>query len=560
VPPYINAKLKILRNGILPLTRGGVLSLIIFGFLGSLFFILDYLFFYKIFHNLYGIEAIPEKVLLALSSKLMGLVFLTTYTMLIFSAAVSTLSFLYLDNDLELLFSLPLKRPGIRALRVLQAFVNAGIMVFLLVLPVLFSYFNVRSESSLLALMSLACFALFLLAPMAWGASITVILSRFFPAKRLHQFFTVLGISLLTFLILLFRLARPEALMNPKNTVEMEELLASIALPQESALPSTWLARSIVVAGEGDYSRFFIYLGKLGALALISLAVLALLSSRFHSKGYVRSEEKKTVLTDPGKAARSSFLLKLLRLVPIGKDARAVIYRDLLVFFRSPTEWGQIFILGALVVIYIFNIKYLPKEIAPFRVAVTLLNFATLCFVVASVAARFAFTSVGWEGKAFFTSKSLPISPKGYMFAKFLFTAAPLSLFSTATFYFAGRLIELSGMPLLFFLTASIISPLFLTSLAIYMGSKSPLFDERNPAKMLVTINGFVYMFFALIYVAVLVILSAKPVYYHYMYVIAGAGSNDMWFTALSKIMMINLPVLLLLYLAVRNISAMEQK
>jgi ABC-2 type transport system permease protein len=560
VNPYIIARLKIMKNSLLPFGAGKLLLLVLFSVIAFSFVLLDYLFFQRIFSNLFKIEAIPEKILLILSSKLMSLVFLTTYTMLIFSSAVSTLSYLYLENDLELLFSLPLKRFGLRSWRLLHAFFNAGIMVFLLVFPILLGYFEVRHKSPAMALLSFICFFLYLLAPIAWGASITVILSRYFPAKRLHQFFTVLGITLLTILVLFFRLARPEALMNPKNALKIEEIAASIALPQESSLPSTWLSRAIVVAGEGDGERFIHYSADLAALAIASVLLLGFVVFLFHSGGYARAEAKKGAWTRSEKIPMDRLLLRTLKLVPLGKDARAVIFRDSLVFFRSPTEWGQLFILGALVIIYIFNIKYLPKEIAPFRVAVTLLNFATLCFVVASVAARFAFTSLAGEGKAFFTSKALPMAPGKYVLAKVLFTALPLSVFSTGTFFFAGRLIELEGIPMIYFLSAALLSSLFLTLMAVYMGAKAPLFDERNPAKMLVTVNGFLYMFFSMVYVAMLTVASAKPVYHFYTEMRAGGSGSEIWLSALRWVLVINLPAVPFYFLTVRKMVGIEQK
>jgi len=556
--PLARAKFRMAVNRALPLTPRRVLFFSAFCFFGASFVLLDYLFFFRIFNNLFAIRGLPEQAALALSAKLMGLVFLTTYTMLVFSAAVSALSYLYMDSDLALLFGLPLGRGGIRASKLVQTFFNASSMVCLLVLPVIASYMAVRRGGGLmLALLPAAGFCLYAAAPAAWGASVTIVLSRFFPARKLHQFFTVLGLALLTMLVLFFRLARPEKLMNPRASGEMEELLASIALPSEKSLPSTWLARLVVSAAEGDLARAALNLSRLAVLAGLSLALLWLLARALHSRGYGRSEER-------GAAGivknRRGILLPALRLIPLGKDARAVIYRDVLSFFRSPAEWGQLFILAALLFIYLFNVRYMPREIAPFRVAVTLLNFVTLCFVTASVSARFAFTSIGWEGKAFFTSRALPIGPGMYVLAKFIFTGAPLAFFSGLAFFFAGRLIELDGWPFAFFMAASVAAALFFTAFAVYMGTRSPLFDERNPARMLVTPEGFLYMFFSMVYVGLLAVLAARPVYAHYIMMLSGVEDREMWLKALAGMLAATSPAALMLFMAARKVSSTEQK
>ena len=559
--PHARAKLRTVRNGLFPLTPGRIFFAAVFGLCGVSFLLFDYLFFFRIFHNLFSMKGVPEQVLLALAAKLVGLVLLTTFTMLALSASVSSLSYLYLDPDLELLFALPSGRRGIRFWKIFQAFCNASAMVIILVLPVLFSYMSARRGASWRsAAIAVAGLSFYAAAPAAWGASLTVVLSRFFPARKLHQFFTVLGLGLLTLLVLLFRLARPEVLMNPKSSLEMEEVLASIAMPAEASLPSTWLARSLVSAGEGDGARALLYFSKLVILAAVSLAVLALLVRSFHSKGYCRREERSAARSSSERPPWSAWLLSAMRMVPAGKDVRAVIYRDVLVFFRSPAEWGQLFILAALVVIYLYNIRYMPSEIAPFRIAVTLLNFATLCFVVASVAARFAFTSIGGEGKAFFTTKALPVSPQRYVLAKFLFTAVPLTFCAALVFFFAGRLIDIRGMPFAFFLTASVAASLFLSALAVYMGSRSPLFDERNPAKMLMTAEGLLYMFFSMAYAGLLVVLSARPVYSHYLGMLGGENGPRVWLTATGRVILATLPAVLVFNLAVRRVASTQQK
>ncbi len=137
-----------------------------------------------------------------------------------------------------------------------------------------------------------------------------------------------------------------------------------------------------------------------------------------------------------------------------------------------------------------------------FRVAVTLLNFVPLLFVVSSVAARFAFTSLGWEGRAFFTTRALPVPPEKIVLAKFLFTAVPLSLFSLATFYSAGRLIDLGGWPFAYFLVCTLVLGIPDGPWPFTWG-EGAMFDER-PGEDAVTPGGFMYMFFSMIYVAAL--------------------------------------------------------
>ena len=106
---------------------------------GLAFWAGDFIFFRKVFQNLLAneiTEEVPRVLLVAVAGKLMGLVLLTTFSLLLFSAAVSALSYLYLDEDLSFLLPLPVGRRGLRAQRSVEASLNAGYMVALLLVPV----------------------------------------------------------------------------------------------------------------------------------------------------------------------------------------------------------------------------------------------------------------------------------------------------------------------------------------------------------------------------------------------------------------------------------------
>ena len=87
---------------------------------------------------------------------------------------------------------------------------------------------------------------------------------------------------------------------------------------------------------------------------------------------------------------------------PVSVLKRELVLKELRLFFRDTTQWSQLILLGVLVVVYVFNIKYLPLHgdgmtfflinIVPF------LNLVLAGFVLASIAARFIFPAVSLEG------------------------------------------------------------------------------------------------------------------------------------------------------------------
>ena len=391
-------------------------------------------------------------LLVAVAGKLMGLVLLTTFTLLLFSAAVSALSYLYMDEDLAFLLPLPLPRRGLRAQRAMEAALNAGTMVALLLAPVTVAYWSLSEAPPWTLLLSWGALGLYLCVPLSLGIVVTVLLARFFPARRLHQLLTVLSLVMVCLLIVLFRVARPEALLSPDSSSQVLDILRSIRMPQESRLPSTWLADVVVRSAEGEWGQVWPALGRLAALAALCLALAAGCLKVFHWKGYGRAQEQQDMRPGGIRKRIGKVLLDLLVApAPAGPQARAILRRDALLFFRDPTQWGQLIILAALVVIYLFNVRYMPEGVAIFKVAVSFWNLATLGLIVSSVAGRFAFTAVGSEGKAYFASRVLPLEVWPYLWAKYLFTAVPLSALSALTLYGSNRFLGVEGKALALF-------------------------------------------------------------------------------------------------------------
>ena len=523
--PLLLAQLRfrMARHRVWPAKPVTWLFLVGFSILGALFLLGDFFFFRRIFANLLDNEEIPKVLLLAVAAKLMGLVLLTTFTLLLFSAAVSALSYLYLDEDLSLLLALPLPRWQLRVQRATEASLNAGYMVALLLLPILAAYWSLFPAAWASLLSGITGLLLYLSIPLAWGVCFTVLLARFFPAKRLHQMLTVLTVVMVCLLVILFRLARPEALLNPESSPQLVAVLNSIQMPRESYLPSTWLAQLVVRGAEGDWHMALRALASLALLACFSGSALLVLLRVFHWRGYSRAQEQGNVALGRKRGTLGPAILSLvLAPVPGGRTTRALLRRDVLLFFRDPTQWGQLIILAALVVIYLFNVRYMPTGMAVFRVAVAFWNLATLGLIVSSVAGRFAFTAVGAEGRAYFATRALPVGVWPYLWAKYLFTAVPLSALAALTLYGSNRFLGVSGAALEYTVFLAVWASLALAALALAIGTVEPIFDSKNPAKAVMSAWGLTYMFLSLIYVGGLLVLSARPVYEYYAVLVGG--------------------------------------
>ena len=92
-------------------------------------------------------------------------------------------------------------------------------------------------------------------------------------------------------------------------------------------------------------------------------------------------------------------------------------------FFRDTTQWSQLILLTVLVVVYVFNIKFLPlsgEGVTFFLVnVVPFVNLILAGFVLASIAARFIFPGVSLEGRTLWLLRSSPLSMEQLLWSKF---------------------------------------------------------------------------------------------------------------------------------------------
>ena len=114
--------------------------------------------------------------------------------------------------------------------------------------------------------------------------------------------------------------------------------------------------------------------------------------------------------------------IHFLKLLP--GSVRAFALKEVKTFFRDQTQWSQIFLIGALIIIYVYNFKVLPLEKAPIQTIylqnlLSFLNMGLAAFVLTSVAARFAYPAVSTEKEAFWLVKSVPIHLKRFLWIKF---------------------------------------------------------------------------------------------------------------------------------------------
>ncbi len=94
------------------------------------------------------------------------------------------------------------------------------------------------------------------------------------------------------------------------------------------------------------------------------------------------------------------------------------------IFLRDVSQWSQLLLLLALVLVYLYNFRVLDLDRIPYmsgfiKNVYAFVNLAMAGLVMSTVCARFVFPAVSAEGAAFWIIRTAPVSMSAFLWSKF---------------------------------------------------------------------------------------------------------------------------------------------
>lgn len=454
-----------------------------------------------------------------LAARLMAMILLTFFSILLFSNIVSSLSIFFLSEDLNLVLSHPVSLDRVYWSRLAETMTHSSWMVLLFGLPVFLAYGWVYQSSLNYYLVFICALIPFLIIPAALGALFSMILVNIFPARRTKDILLLLSIFFAIGLFFLLRFLQPERLVKPESFAGLVEYLTALNNPSWPILPSFWAAESLLPYYQDHQSSSGFYLTLLWSTAG-AMGVLGNWASKaLFFSGWTKSQEARRA-----RITQMPLIDRLFGLFsrPLGLRARALAVKDFKSFFRDTTQWAQLFLLTALVVVYLYNFRVLPLDKSPMPTfflqnLISFLNMGLAGFVLAAVSARFVFPAVSLEGFSFWIIRSSPLPLHSFLWSKFWTSLVPLLILAEVLIFISNELLRVTPfMKILssvtvFFMTFGIVA------LGVGLGAVYPRFKVENAAQVVSGFGGVIYMILSMIFVGAVVILEAWPVYTIFM-------------------------------------------
>ncbi|MHB9097156.1 MAG: putative ABC transporter permease subunit [Syntrophales bacterium] len=519
----MNDLLTLLRPRLLSLKNGSDsrnagnrrIRYLLFGAIGLAFWVGIFLIFYRVLNYFQGIEEFGD----LLARKLLSMVLLTFFSLLLFSSIVSSLSKLYLSRDLLLVHSFPVPGGKLFLARWLESTADSSWMVIVFSLPVFLSYGIVYHAGPFFYWTAgMALIPLCLIAS-ALSALAVVVAAVLLPAGRIRTVLVFFGLLLIMVLILAFRLMRPERLVNPETFATLVLYLREMGTPGSPLLPTTWAFDSLNSALSHQMGETIFHLSLAWSCAAALVFIVTWAAGGLYFVGYTKAQttaERLFPLREGLHEKRCRFLARL------SGPAGAFAVKEYRTFFRDQTQWPQLFLIAALIVIYLYNFSVLPLGQAKIKTIYlqnifSFLNMGLAAFVLTAVAARFVYPAVSFEGDAFWIVRAAPLSLRTFLWVKFAVYYLPLLILTEILIVSSNILLQVTP----FMMALSVVTVFLMVpgvvALGVGLGAAYPDFQSENPSQSVTSFGGLLFMLLAACFISAVIVLEAGPVYAVFM-------------------------------------------
>jgi len=470
-----------------------------FIFIGLIFWAIFFIGTYKVLDFIRGIFYFGE----ILSKKLLSMTIFTLSIFLVLSNIITALSSFYISKDISFLLSKPVRIKEILRLKTIETIFSSSWMVISFIPPFFIAYGINYGASFLFYLVLILTFIPFILVSGGVGITIAHLLTRIFPVKKTRL--AILAIGLITF-IFLYIFIRSQWSISPERPERFIHSLLSLKTDYPY-LPGFWMTESVAPLLKRQPPNFF-YPGLLLSFGAFILIVSGMVGNKLYN---INLERIQPSVRYGAKATVEGFYP--------GRNG-AVLWKDVKIFFRDAGQWSQLFIIGALILVYIYNFKTLPlKSIAnifPFiRELMALVNMVTAGLVLSAVSARFLYSSISLEGMSFWIIRTSPVNVKRILLSKFLFGFIPVTVILSIVVFITNVAIGSDNLLMFLSVVTMLILCISISGLGIGMGAIYPKFKYENIASISMSPGG---MFFMLIAFAVILLTVSIEAWAFFQY------------------------------------------
>jgi ABC-2 type transport system permease protein len=434
----------------------------------------------------------------ALTERLLYTLFAFLFALLLLSNLVIAYTNLFRNRETQFLLSLPVSTQTIFRWKFIESCVLASWAFLFLIAPLLLAFGLVRGVPWHFYPLTVLLVALFIILPGVFGSALAIGIGRHLDRKNFQLCLVALAVLLLAFVAFWWQTPAMDDDLLDKRTLEaLDKLLAKTRFTLFPFLPSYWLSTAVLQWAEGilenalffaavllSHTLFFGWVAftRFGNIFYDTASAVNSRADGAFKFNFLRAEK------NPQAAGiLEKFFAKMFWLRP---DTRAIAVKDLRMFWRDTTQWGQSVMFFGLLGAYIINLRNFTHQLtSPFWIhAVAFLNLGACAFNLASVTTRFVFPQFSLEGRRLWIVGMSPMGLPRIVMTKY-WLASTLSLAVTLGLVtLSCWLLKMPGDDVAFFAAVIIVMTFALNGLAVGLGVIFPNVKETNPNKI---VSGF---------------------------------------------------------------------
>jgi ABC-2 type transport system permease protein len=501
-------------------SQNRLLTAVIFMFVGG-YFLLAFWLFYR---GMRFVETFPGLGGL-LVERLLYLLFAFLFMLLLFSNVVISYSNFFRNRESAFLIALPIPSSTIFRWKFIESALLASWAFVFLIAPLLAAYGLVHRQPWHFYIITSVLVVLFVVLPSVAGSWAAVILARYMDRKSFQITLIIVGILAIW---IGSKWLHPEAvtdeMLETRVLAVLDRMLMKTRFTMFPALPSYWLSTGVLNWAERAFTStiFFTLVLLSNALFFGFLAFTKLgepfyaAASAVQSRGAIfghwdwfrRLQRFRT-----GAVYRAGGLERVLRLfLPrIRSEYLALLVKDIRVFWRDTTQWGQTLVLFGLLAVYVINLRHFSQQLTnPFWVnLVSFLNLGACSLNLATLTTRFVYPQFSLEGKRVWIVGMAPLGLVRVVKTKFALTSFSSLTLTLGLIWLSCRMLKLPTDATLFFAVSITVMTFALNGLATGLGVLYPNFREENPSKIVSGFGGTFCLVLSFLYIVASVTLLA---------------------------------------------------
>jgi ABC-2 type transport system permease protein len=447
-----------------------------------------------------------------LTERLLYTLFAFLFALLLLSNLIIAYTNLFRNRETAFLLSLPVSYQTIFNWKFIESTVLASWAFIFLIAPLLVAFGLVRGVSWHFYPLTGLLIGLFIILPGVFGAALAIGIGRHLDRKSFQVLLLLLALVLLAFVAFWWKSNPVDDDLLEKRTLEaLDRLLAKTRFTMFPFLPSYWLSAAVLQWAEGIMRNagFFAAVLLSNTLFFGSLAFTRLGKLFYETASAVQSRagsgfKLNLFRSASNRSARPGALERIFgQCFWLAPDTRALAVKDLRMFWRDTTQWGQSVMFFGLLGAYIINLRNFTHQLtSPFWIeAVAFLNLGACAFNLASVTTRFVFPQFSLEGRRLWIIGLSPMGLPRVVMTKYWLASALSLAVTLALVTLSCYLLKMPWGEVAFFGAVIAVMTFALNGLAIGLGVLYPNVKETNPNKIVSGFGGTLCFVLSSIYI-----------------------------------------------------------